>query len=264
MLICPNCGKELVKTNNSYRCESNHSFDISKSGYVNLLIKHSNNPGDNNESLIARKEFLNKGYYGKMAEQLATSIKKYLKPNEAFLDAGCGTGYYLNKVSAINDLQFYATDIAKKGVEMTSKANKNAVCFVGNVFHLPFSDESLDGLMSVFTPYSGEEFARVIKKGGYVFAVNPGKEHLYDLKKIVYDTPYLNEEKGYDLPGFALVEQMNITYKVTLDCNADIFHLWRMMPYYHTTSKENNDKLLSLNQAETTIDFLLSIYKKEN
>jgi len=263
MLICPNCQAELKKEDRIYKCANGHCFDISKEGYVNLLIKHSSNPGDNNESLISRKEFLEKGYYDGLAIALKETVKKYLKSHQVFLDAGCGTGYYLHEVSKENDLEYYATDIAKKAVSQTSKLNKQATCFVGNVFHLPFSDKTLDGLMSVFTPYSGEEFNRVVKMDGYVIAVTPGKDHLLQLKEIVYDTPYLNKETGYDLPGFKLVEQKNVTYNIHLDCNKDIYALWRMMPYYHTTSKENNDRLLTKQEADTVVDFLVSVYQKE-
>ena len=35
--ICPICGKELNKAERSYVCEANHSFDIARQGYVNLL-----------------------------------------------------------------------------------------------------------------------------------------------------------------------------------------------------------------------------------
>ena len=41
ILICPVCGENLSKTEKSYTCTNRHSFDISKSGYVNLLLsKH--------------------------------------------------------------------------------------------------------------------------------------------------------------------------------------------------------------------------------
>ena len=62
MLICPVCKEKLQIVNNSYKCINNHSFDISKSGYTNLLISKTNS-GDNQEMVNARFVFLNKGYY---------------------------------------------------------------------------------------------------------------------------------------------------------------------------------------------------------
>ena len=49
MIICPICKEKLEREGKSYRCINNHSFDISKSGHINLLIdnkKHSKMPGD--------------------------------------------------------------------------------------------------------------------------------------------------------------------------------------------------------------------------
>lgn len=269
MLRCPKCQQPLLKENNRYLCANGHSYDIAREGYVNLLLvnqKHSRNPGDNDDSLRARKAFLEKGYYQPLAEDLAVIVNKLFADGSSFLDAGCGTGYYLEHLinNVDKDIQYYAVDIAKKGVAMTAKKNKKAVCFVGSVFHLPFSDESLDGLMSVFTPYSGEEFNRIIKKGGYVIAVTPGRDHLYRLKDIVYDEVYLNEEAGYDLPGFELVEKHNVTYQKTLENARDIETLWRMTPYYHTTYSGNNDRLKAYDSIDTVIDFLVSAYRKEN
>ena len=262
LLRCPNCGHELKRQENSYRCDQGHSFDISAKGYVNLLLKHSANPGDDGLSLTSRAEFLAKGYYEKLALAIRQVVSENLKAGESFLDAGCGTGYYLHYLQGLG-LQLYATDIAKKGVAMSAKANKEAVCFVGNVFHLPLDEGALDGLMSVFCPYSAEEFSRVVREGGYVIAVTPGPQHLYDLKKIVYDTPYFNEGDGYDLPDFRLVSQQNVTYTIHLSSNQNINSLWRMMPYYHTTSRENNERLLKLEECDTTVDFLLQLFKKE-
>ena len=268
MLRCPKCGKPLIKEERRYFCEEGHSYDIAKEGYVNLMLanqKHSKNPGDNDESLAARRAFLEKGYYQPLAQYLAGTVEKLIPHKGSFLDRGCGTGYYLNYLMGhVNkDINYYAVDIARKGVAMTAKKNKKAVCFVGSVFHLPLEDYCLDGLMSVFTPYSREEFSRLIKKGGYIIAVTPGKDHLYQLKDIVYDSVYLNEESGYDLPGFELVSKENVTYEKTLETREDIETLWRMTPYYHTTYKGNNDRLLRYDSLTTVIDFLVSVYRKE-
>ena len=261
LLCCPNCGKPLEKTEKQYVCPDGHRFDRARSGYVNLLIRHSASPGDSDESLASRDAFLSKGYYRALRDGLARAVREYV-PHGSFLDAGCGTGYYLEGLSDRSDLDLYATDIARKGVMMTARKNPQATCFVGNVFHLPFADGTLDGLMSVFTPYGAQEFLRVVKPGGAVIAVTPAARHLYELKEIVYDEPYLNSEKGYDLPGFELLSQQVISDHIVLDSNEDIRSLWQMMPYYHTTSRENNERLLKRDQAETEIAFLLQVFDR--
>lgn len=267
MLRCPKCQERIIKDENRYVCKNNHSYDIAKQGYVNLILanqKSSMSAGDNIDSLKAREHFLNKDYYKPLADSLIMLANKYLDDGNVFLDAGCGTGYYLQQIinGSIKDINFYAVDISKKGVIMTSKKCKSATCFVGNIFHLPFEEGALDGLMSVFCPYSNEEFSRVIKKGGYLFAVTAGEDHLFQLKEIVYETPYLNKEEGYKLEQFDLIEQFNVTYNMDLKNNEDVLSLWRMMPYYHTTAKEDNNKLESIDRINCIADFLVSVYKR--
>ena len=118
--------------------------------------------------------------------------------------------------------------------------------------------------MSIFTPYSAEEFARIIRPGGHLIAVTPGREHLYQLKETAYEKPYLNEEPGYQLPDFRLVSQNNVRYRVHLDSGEDIANLWRMMPYYHTTSRQGNERLMALKEADTTVDFLVQLFERKN
>ncbi|MBO4218431.1 MAG: methyltransferase domain-containing protein [Erysipelotrichaceae bacterium] len=263
MLRCPNCGSELVRAEKCYRCAQGHSFDIASQGYVNLLIRHSANPGDDGISIASREAFLTKGYYQLLAEAIRETVSSSFQAGESFLDAGCGTGYYLQFLQDL-PLRFYATDIAKKAVARCARSNPEAVCFVGNVFHLPFDDGALDGLMSVFTPYSAEEFARIVRPGGHLIAVTPGREHLYQLKQIAYEQPYYNQEEGYQLPDFHLAGQRNVRYPIHLETSQDIANLWRMMPYYHTTSRQGNERLLALSQADTTVDFLVQLFERKS
>ncbi|MGN1399201.1 MAG: putative RNA methyltransferase [Erysipelotrichaceae bacterium] len=267
MLICPKCQAGLRQVNNSYLCPHNHCYDISSSGYVNLLLanqKHSSQPGDDVDSLMARERFLNGGYYRKLAETICQLFNKYLKENDAVLDCGCGTGYYVNYIAKNSQKKFryLATDISKKGVTMTAKKLKEACCFVSTIFNLPIEDNSIDGLMSVFCPYSSAEFGRVVKDDGIVIAVTPAQNHLYQLKQIVYDEPYLNMEKGYALDEFDLIETVRVDYQITLTDKAAITDLWKMMPYYHTTSTKDSEKLFSLEEVSTDVSFLVQVFKR--
>ncbi len=82
IFICPVCGSSLSREDRLYRCGSNHTYDISKEGYVNLLLanqKQSREPGDSKEMLDARRSFLKKGYYKPLARSAASLIIKYRK-----------------------------------------------------------------------------------------------------------------------------------------------------------------------------------------
>ena len=80
LLACPKCHQQLHLENKTLKCENNHCYDISKRGYINLLLnpdKATNNPGDSKESLVARKAYLNKGYYDPILNQVITCIDEF-------------------------------------------------------------------------------------------------------------------------------------------------------------------------------------------
>ena len=69
-LRCPVCAGALEKRAGAYLCPKNHSFDIAKSGYVNLLLNSSQgHHGDDKLMVRARRDFLDKGYYDRFLSQ---------------------------------------------------------------------------------------------------------------------------------------------------------------------------------------------------
>ena len=100
VLICPVCGGNLEKHDRSYVCMKRHSFDMAKSGYVNLLLsKHTGKTvhGDNKLMVNARREFLEKGYYSPLKDSLCEKAAEYFR-GSVILDAGCGEGYYTTAI----------------------------------------------------------------------------------------------------------------------------------------------------------------------
>ena len=266
MLICPVCQNELKKEGKTYVCINGHSFDMAKEGYVNLLLsnqKRSKEPGDSKESLRNRDNFLNSGTYQFLSDELNLLSDKYYPFSCDILDAGCGSGYYLSNLASHREYKdnYYGIDIGKEEVRMTAKKVR-ALLSVASVFRLPFSDNSFDLIMSVFTPYSAEEFYRAAKENGIVISVQPGKRHLYELKEIIYDNPYENADKGYDLEGFESVESKTIEKVSKLD-NSLIKALWEMTPYAHKTSRDGNAKLDSIGKLDVTISFFINVYRRK-
>ena len=79
-LICPICKQSLQRRERAFVCPRNHSFDIARQGYVNLLTvqqKHSLTPGDTREQVLSRRAFLEAGYYAPIVETLLFTAKKY-------------------------------------------------------------------------------------------------------------------------------------------------------------------------------------------
>ncbi len=268
IFICPVCGKNLELSGNSYVCEKGHSFDRARSGYVNLLLsKHIGKAvhGDNKLMVQARRDFLDKGYYSPLCDALCEAVAENLN-GSVIIDAGCGEGYYTSAIiDKLNELNIaadvFGADISKAAVEYSSKRCKSGKFAVASVFHLPVADSSCDMLVTLFAPYCGEEYSRVLKKGGIMIMAIPSAEHLWELKQAIYDTPYKNEVKPYELEGFEFIEAKKITYTMELGSQEDINALFSMTPYYYRTGREQQEKLSKLCSLRTKADFELLVYR---
>ena len=53
-----------------------------------------------------------------------------------------------------------------------------------------------------------------------------------------------------------------LKYKIKITDKEDIANLFKMTPYYYKTGREDAQKLLSLNELETTVHFGIEIYEK--
>ncbi|MBQ1519514.1 MAG: methyltransferase domain-containing protein [Ruminococcus sp.] len=269
ILICPVCGGNLEKTEHSYVCVKGHSFDIARSGYVNLLLsKHVGKTvhGDNKLMVNARREFLEKGYYAPLMDALCDKAEEFFK-GRVLLDAGCGEGYYTTAIyerfekSDIAAVMF-GIDISKAAAEAAAK-RKNSITFAAaSVFHMPVADLSCDMLVTMFAPYCGEEYLRVLKKGGIMIMAIPSEDHLWELKQAIYDTPYKNKVKPYELDGFDLADKVRITYDMQIDNHDDIMSLFSMTPYFYRTGREQQERLAGINSICTKADFELLIYRR--
>ena len=268
--ICPKCGEILNRNGNSLKCPKNHCYDLAASGYVNLLLSDMMNsklPGDNKLMVNARRSFLSKGFYMPLANSFAKNVSEYAKNGCTILDAGCGEGYYTGKISeqlsaSGKSADIFGIDISKNAVNAAAKRYKD-ICFAAaSIFHLPFGDGSCDILATLFAPYCGEEFLRVLKKGGIMVMAIPGERHLWGLKKAVYDKPYLNEVKDYALDGFEFLGTEKISYDISLDNAEDIRSLFSMTPYYYKTSEEGHKRLEALVSLDTEVSFEILTYRK--
>lgn len=273
-LICPNCGETLTREGKTMKCSSGHSFDISKSGHVNLLLpsdKSSKSPGDNAEMVEARRNFLEKGYFKRLADEVAAKAAEVLpKVGGLVIDAGCGEGYYdkilfefLEKSGISCDL--FCTDISKNAVISAAKrckgASENSVFAVASVYDLPTKNDAASVIINVFAPHAPEEFARVLQSGGHAITVVPAAKHLWELKELLYDVPYENPEHGLVYEGFELCVTQTLEYKMQLDC-AGLQALFEMTPYAYKTPIEAKARLLETEYLDVTASFEILDFKK--
>ena len=260
MLICPVCGQGLLKENNAMRCPKGHSFDVAKEGYVNLLRASKNGDliGDDKYSARSRRDFLNKGYYSLLKEELC---RMFRDRQGSVLDICCGEGYYTAALGENPNLQVYGFDIAREMVRLAAKRG-HGTYFVANMASIPMADASMDYAVHLFAPFNEASFTKVLKPGGRLLTVVPGRFHLWGLKQALYETPYENDEKLPDTEHLRFVGSHKISGKINLACQEDIQAVFRMTPYYFHTSQQDKDKLLALDHLETAIEFVIGEYER--
>ena len=105
-------------------------------------------------------------------------------------------------------------------------------------------------------------FSRIIKKDGTILTVVAGENHLFELKEILYDTPYRNDEAPPETKSLVLKEKRKATKKILLESKEDIDALFRMTPYYYHTSDKDKAKLEKIESLEVTTEFVVYVYGK--
>lgn len=265
MLRCPVCAASMQadEFGKSCRCtgERTHVYDFARSGYLNLT-RPSDGEGDLREAINARRLFLGAGYY----EPLSNAINDILQRLNAktVLDAGCGEGYYTNRMA--QDRMALGIDLSRAGIDAAAKQAKqtgaNAAFVVGSIFSLPVMSAACNVVTNLFAPCCESEFTRVLKKDGHLILVGAGERHLMGLKQVLYENPYLNPGRA-DLPmQMKEIDRQRLHYTVTVEGSETIEALFSMTPYYWRTSEADRAKLQNIQTLTTELDFDIFTYQK--
>jgi len=262
--LCPLCQQALTLADRIYRCTNNHSFDQAKQGYVNLLpvqFKHSKAPGDNKSMVLARRAFLDKGYYQPLVDKMLSLYQQYGQTSAPLLDAGCGEGFYSHQHKNSKN-QVYGVDIAKETIKIAAKRYQDCHFSVGTLSKLSFSDNYFAWLTSVYAPILEEEFTRVLKDKGYLLTVTPAQQHLYELKQLIYKNANEHDVSKAPIEHLSLITEERLSYPMVFDRSEDVLNLLAMTPFAFKASDEVISQLKNSQKFTCQADFILRLYQK--
>ena len=83
-----------------------------------------------------------------------------------------------------------------------------------------------------------------------------------DCSNQIYDQPYENEVRDYQLEGFTFQQRIPVEGEIFLDNNPDIQSLFQMTPYYYKTSAEGQQRAAALKELTTRIQFEILLYTR--
>lgn len=284
-LACPLDGKALSRHGTTWRCASEHSFDIARQGYIHLLPvqkKRSADPGDSKMMVAARQHFLNAGHYQPIADTVNRAVLTEFPTNTtaSCLDAGCGEGYYLRRLRTAaggkkHSLALMGLDIskwavisaAKQAATMSEPTTASIIPWsnwvVGSNANLPVLSNTLNGLLCIFGFPVYNEFARVLKPGGILYQVDAGPDHLRELRDIIYPRVRPARTSKPQQPAeFTHRSSISIRYRHTLTDASAIACLLAMTPHLYRASAEGRAKASALTTLEITVDAILSRFER--
>ena len=236
-VLCPLCRTPLAVCGPSLVCGGarRHTFDIARSGYVNLNM-HASASGDAKEMARARQQFLRQGLYAPLRETLA----KAAGSGALLCDAGCGEGYYTERAAAAFDFTVGA-DLSKHALALAGKSARRALC----------ADKLLYMTASVYA----------LPRGRLVIAA-AGRDHLLEMQRFLYDEALPNEERRDYPKNLTLLQKFALRSRAEVSKDA-LLSLFQMTPYFYRTKKERADALGTLSFLPLTLDFEIRIYIKE-
>lgn len=264
---CPICTSEIMVKGLSLVCEWNHSFDIAKQGYVNLLSGSHKTKYD--KSLFEeRRKLIQSGFYHPVTEKISELINEF-SSSQYILDAGCGEGTHLNMVREElgTEVTTVGIDISKEGVLLAAKDYPDSIWNVGDLAACPYSDGRFDAIVNILSPANYSEFKRILNNDGVFIKVMPREGYLKELRKAVYrNSPKEVYEKEDTLDRFEeyfnILANVSVTYRVELD--ADQLHtLIRMSPLTWGLTEGQKEELASAGLHEITVDLQIVAGKKK-
>ena len=221
-LLCPVRGCHLPLTRDARRlfCLRGHSFDVARSGYINLLQpqdRRSRRPGDTPEAIAARRRLHTRGITGPLLHAIAEMLAP--ASSEDLLDAGCGEGFYSASLARETGCHAHGLDISIPAVDAAARRYPSCQWIVANADRfVPYADASFSAVLSITARRNAAEFRRVLRHDGRLLVGIPAPGDLAELRGAGRDRVPQTVEA---LAGaFTLIGQRRATTTAGLDAAA--------------------------------------------
>ena len=221
ILCCPICYDGFCFSHKSLKCIKNHSFDISKNGYINFNIRKAYSDNKLKFFLNQRKIILS-GLFDEVIEKLKYIVIKNIPAKSIILNACCGEGSLLHKLNLLSpEYNYMGIDISRTAIKLASKKFENILWFVSNIDNLNIKNNSIDLILNFLAPANYKEFSRILKNNGYFFKIIPLENHFIEIRDVLFYNRYRyykgeNVVEKYFSKRFKMNEVIEFLYKKKL------------------------------------------------
>ena len=188
-LLCPvaGCRRALTRDRGGLACARAHSFDLARSGYVNLLLpqdRRSSQPGDAPATVAARLRIEARGCETPLTEAITSLLT--VGPGDAVLDVGCGAGQHLAAMVARFGCEAHGLDISVPAIDAAARRYPALHWVVANADRfLPYPAASFRLVASITAQRNPEEFRRVLADEGTLLVVVPAPDDLIEARELI-------------------------------------------------------------------------------
>jgi 23S rRNA (guanine745-N1)-methyltransferase len=181
------CRQPLRRESQRFVCNRGHSYDVARTGYVNLLQpqdRRSREPGDARATVEARVELEKAGIGAALTRAVAGRVEGLsLGPGAVLVELGCGTGRALATVAASGAYAAVGVDLSAAAVTYAARHWQEPTWVVANADRgLPLVDRGVNVVLSLHARRNPAEAARVLAPGGVLIVAVPGADDLIELR----------------------------------------------------------------------------------
>jgi 23S rRNA (guanine745-N1)-methyltransferase len=189
-LACPvrTCYQPLHREPRAWTCPRGHTFDVARSGYVNLLQpqdRRSPHAGDSAAAVDARRRLFAAGIGQTIVDAFVARAESVLSDGTV-VDLGCGAGDALGLLQDRRPITGVGIDLSAAAVQTAARRFPALTWVVANADRrLPLLDRRVALVLSLHARRQPDECHRVLAPGGHLLIGVPGSDDLIELREAV-------------------------------------------------------------------------------
>jgi 23S rRNA (guanine745-N1)-methyltransferase len=262
------CGLPLTRRGRALVCSAGHSFDIARSGYVNLLQpqdRRSPVAGDSKAAVDARAALEQAGVGRAILDAVVHTTAALLLPADAIvIDLGSGSGEMLGGLTEARPISGIGIDLSVAAVELAARRFPSLTWVVANADRrLPLQDGSVNVVLSIHGRRNPSECARVLRASGVVIAVLPAPADLIELRTVVQgegvERDRVDAMLAEHATTFRVVERLPIREQITLEREA---LLYLLRGTYRGARFKMSERVEAMERMDVTLSAEMCVLKR--